>query len=99
MSKLRRIYKEPVETARHRQLKQLCLDYFTNYDKLMKHPSRRYALRARRALMKLVRVSRERGREILNLYSDYQNQGKEPLYGTNNNNRFRIDRNEEKEDG
>ena len=78
---IRRIYKEPVEPARHLILKKTCLDYFNAYDKLMNRPSRRYAIQARRALRQMRKIARARGQEILNLYSDSQNKGKKPLYG------------------
>ncbi len=78
---IRRIYKEPNETARHNKLKKACLDYFTAYDKLMHRPSRRYAIEARRALRNMRKAAMERGTELLSLYSDHQNRGLEPIYG------------------
>ena len=78
---IRRIYKEPNESARHLQLKKACLDYFTAYDKLMNRPSRLYAIQARRALRKMRKTALARGHEILNLYSDSQNKGHKPIYG------------------
>ena len=50
---IRKLYRLPEETARHRQMKQLCLDYFTHYEKLMKHPSKTNATRARKACVLL----------------------------------------------
>ena len=82
---IRRIYKEPVESARHLKLKKTCLDYFTAYDKLMNRPSRLYAIQARRALRQMRKIALARGHEILNLYSDHQNKGQKPLYGKPNN--------------
>lgn len=78
---IRRIYRQPIETARHLQLKKACLDYFTAYDKLMARPSRQYAIQARNALKQMKEAARHRGKELLTLYSDHQNIGREPLYG------------------
>jgi len=78
---VRRIYRQPNETARHIALKKACLDYFTAYDKLLEHPSRRYAERARRALRQMRKFAISRGRELLSLYSDVQNIGRDPIYG------------------
>lgn len=78
---IRRIYKQPNETARHLKLKKACLDYFTAYDKLINRPSRRYAIEARRALRAMRKSAADRGKELLSLYSDNQNIGREPLYG------------------
>ena len=78
---IRRIYQQPNETARHLKLKKACLDYFNAYDKLMNRPSRRYAIEARRALRNMRKAAEDRGRELLSLYSDNQNIGKEPIYG------------------
>jgi len=72
----RRLYRHPVESAKHDQFKKLCLDYFTHYDKLMSNPSMRHAIRARKALVLLKRVSHERGLELLSLYAPSQNEGK-----------------------
>lgn len=70
---VRKIYRNPVETARHRQMKRLCLDYFTHYDKLLKHPSFLNASRARKACVELKRVAHARGIELLELYSPTRN--------------------------
>ena len=78
---IRRIYQEPTESSRHLQFKKACLDYFTAYDKLMKRPSRKYAKEARAALRRVKQSARHRGEELLSLYSDFKNIGKEPLYG------------------
>ena len=80
-STVRRIYKEPNETARHLKLKKACLDYFTAYDKLMNRPSRLYDIEARRALRAMRKAARGRGAELLSLYSDHQNVGLDPIYG------------------
>tara|TARA_Y100000114_G_scaffold48337_1_gene44037 strand:+ start:189 stop:518 length:330 start_codon:yes stop_codon:yes gene_type:complete len=85
---IRRIYQEPNETARHLKLKKACLDYFTAYDKLINRPSRRYAIEARRALRAMRKAAQQRATELLSLYSDHQNIGKEPLYG--NHDKFSI---------
>ena len=58
---IRKLYRLPEETARHRQMKKLCLDYFTHYEKLMKHPSKTNATRARKACVLLKRVAHARG--------------------------------------
>tara|TARA_B100000519_G_C14174588_1_gene405597 strand:+ start:218 stop:547 length:330 start_codon:yes stop_codon:yes gene_type:complete len=78
---VRRIYRQPNETARHLALKKACLDYFTAYDKLLERPSRRYAQQANKALRNMRKFAIQRGRELLSLYSDVQNIGKEPIYG------------------
>jgi hypothetical protein len=78
---VRRIYRQPSETAGHLALKRACLDYFNAYEKLLERPSRRYAERARRALRAMRKFAKHRGREILSLYSDVQNIGREPIYG------------------
>jgi len=78
---IRRIYQQPNETARHLKLKKACLDYFNAYEKLMNRPSRRFAIEARRALRNMRKAAEHRGRELLSLYSDNQNIGKEPIYG------------------
>lgn len=78
---IRRIYREPTETSRHLQLKRACLDYFTAYDKLMNRPSRKYAKQARAALRRMRKAAKHRFSELLSLYSDHQNVGKEPIYG------------------
>lgn len=73
---IRALYRLPVETARHEQIKILIEQYFINSQKLMDHPSRLYAEKARRALVKLRKVAHQRGLELLELYSPYRNQGK-----------------------
>tara|TARA_A100001391_G_scaffold16192_2_gene9076 strand:+ start:1304 stop:1582 length:279 start_codon:yes stop_codon:yes gene_type:complete len=75
----RRLYRHPVESARHEQFKNLCLEYFSNHEKLMNNPSQRFATRARKALIKLKKVAHERGLELLSLYAPSQNEGKEPI--------------------
>ena len=76
---LRRLYQKPTESARHEQLKLLCEEYFTNVQKLLDKPSQLYAFRARKALTRLRKVAFERGRELLSLYSPFENQGKQPI--------------------
>lgn len=78
---LRKLYREPVETARHVQMKRLCLDYFTHYDKLMKKPTMLNASRARKACVELKRVAHARGVELLELYAPTRNGEKMPPYG------------------
>ena len=73
---IRALYRLPVESARHEQIKILIEQYFINSQKLMDHPSRLYAEKARRALVKLRKVAHQRGLELLDLYSPYRNQGK-----------------------
>jgi len=73
---IKALYRAPVESARHEQIRLLVQEYFTQHQKLMDRPSRRYAERARRALIKLKKVSHQRGLELLDLYSPYRNQGK-----------------------
>lgn len=76
----RRLYRSPEETARHRQMKQLCLEYFTQYEKLMKHPSKTYATRARKACIRLKKVIHARGIELLELYAPSLNTDRDPIY-------------------
>ena len=89
---IRRIYREPIETSRHLQLKQACLDYFTASEKLMKRPSRKLALQARRALLKMKKVIKFRRQELMTLYSDVQNIGREPLYGVHDKHSRSVNR-------
>jgi len=79
---LRRLYQKPSESARHEQLKLLCEEYFTNMQKLMDRPSQLYAFRARKALTRMRKVAFERGRELLSLYSPFENKGKQPITPT-----------------
>ena len=72
----RKLYRQPVESAKHEQLKQACLEYFTQYEKLMKNPSMRFAFKARKALQRLKKVAHERGLELLDLYAPSKNIGK-----------------------
>ena len=71
----RRLYRQPVESAKHDQFKKLCLDYFTHYDKLMANPSMRHAIRARKALYA---PSQNEGKDIVNpfIYKDGRTTGK-----------------------
>jgi|TARA_B100000424_G_scaffold267246_2_gene259708 hypothetical protein len=78
-----KIYRTPVESARHEQLKIVCHEYFSNMEKLMDKPSRRYAEKARKALTKMKRIAHKRGMELLELYAPSMNEGKEPINGTN----------------
>ena len=75
----RRLYRQPVESARHEQFKKLCLEYFSNQEKLMKNPSMRFATRARKALVNIKSVAHALGLELLSLYAPSQNVGKEPI--------------------
>ena len=79
---IRKLYRLPEETARHRQMKQLCLDYFTHYEKLMKHPSKTNATRARKACVLLKRVAHARGVELLDLYAPSRNEGRPEKFPT-----------------
>jgi hypothetical protein len=83
---IRRLYRRPVESAKHTQFKKLCLEYFTQYDKLMANPSQRFASRARKALVRIKRVAHDLGMEYLTLYAPSLNQGKEPMNGSINTN-------------
>ncbi len=75
----RRLYRQPVESARHEQFKKLCLEYFSNQEKLMNNPSMRFATRARKALINIRKVALPLGLELLSLYAPSQNEGKEPI--------------------
>lgn len=96
---LRKLYRLPVESAKHQQFKQLCLDYFTAHDKLMQNPSMRFARRARRALLQLRKAAFDRGMELLSLYADSYNQGKDIINGLDHNHGVSTagDHNEEEE--
>ena len=59
------IYRQPVETARHEQLKVVCMNYFKAMEKLMDRPSRRYAEQARKATIKMKDIAHKRGLELL----------------------------------
>jgi len=78
---LRKIYRTPEETARHKQLKRLCLEYFQQYEKLMKRPSMLNASRTRKACVELKKVAHARGLELLELYAPTKNGERMPLYG------------------
>ena len=82
---IRKLYRHPAESARHIQFKKLCLEYFTNYDKLMSNPSMRFATRARKALIRIKKVAHELGLDYLSLYAPSLNKGKEPINGSVNN--------------
>ena len=75
------IYRTPVESARHEQLKVQCMEYFKAMEKLMERPSRRYAEKARKALLKMKKTAHHRGIELLELYAPSMNEGKEPING------------------
>ena len=79
---IRKLYRLPEETARHLQMKQLCLDYFTNYEKLMKRPSKLAASRTRKACVLLKRVAHARGLELLDLYAPSRNEGRPEKFPT-----------------
>lgn len=82
---IRKLYRQPVESAKHIQFKRLCLEYFTNYDKLMANPSQRFATRCRKALIKLKKVAHELGLDYLSLYAPSLNNNKEEINGSINN--------------
>jgi hypothetical protein len=75
----RRLYRQPVESARHEQFKKLCLEYFSNQEKLMENPSMRFATRARKALINIKSVAHALGLELLSLYAPSQNEGKDQI--------------------
>ena len=75
------IYRQPVETARHEQLKVVCMNYFKAMEKLMDRPSRRYAEKARKALINIKKIAHYRGMELLELYAPSKNEGKDPING------------------
>ena len=79
MTTKRALYRKPVDTAKHHQFKKLCLEYFTNHEKLLKKPSRIYAFRARKAIVQAKRVAHEVGVELLSLYAESLNIGKEQV--------------------
>ena len=72
----KKLYRQPVDSAKHEQFKKACLDYFTYHDKLMKKPSMGYAFKARQAMLRIKKVGHERGMELLKLYAEKYNQGK-----------------------
>ena len=72
----RKLYRQPVESARHEQFKKLCLEYFSNQEKLIANPSMRFATRARKALINIRKVALPLGLELLSLYAPSQNEGK-----------------------
>tara|TARA_B110000503_G_scaffold54586_1_gene87674 strand:+ start:177 stop:470 length:294 start_codon:yes stop_codon:yes gene_type:complete len=73
---IKNLYRFPEETARHLQMKQLCIDYFYHYEKLLKKPSKTHASRARKACVLLKRVAHARGIELLDLYAPSRNEGR-----------------------
>tara|TARA_R100001463_G_scaffold76347_8_gene130449 strand:- start:3025 stop:3345 length:321 start_codon:yes stop_codon:yes gene_type:complete len=75
----RRLYRQPVESARHEQFKKLCLEYFSNQEKLMNNPSMRFATRARKALINIRKVALPLGLELLSLYAPSMNEGKDTI--------------------
>ena len=74
-----KIYRTPVESARHEQLKVQCMEYFRSMEKLM--DSRRYAEQARKALINIKKTAHYRGLELLELYAPSKNEGKDPING------------------
>ena len=72
----RKLYRQPVESARHEQFKKLCLEYFSNQEKLITNPSMRFATKARKALINIRKVALPLGLELLSLYAPSQNEGK-----------------------
>jgi len=76
---INRLYRQPADSAKHQQFKLLCLEYFTNHEKLLAKPSRRHAERARKALIRIRKVAYERGIELLELYAPSRNIGREPI--------------------
>ena len=75
----RTLYRHPVDSAKHEQFKKLCLEYFSNHEKLMSNPSQRFAARSRKALVQIKKVAHERGLELLSLYAPSQNEGRAPI--------------------
>ena len=73
---IRALYRLPVESARHEQIKILIEEYFINSQKLIDHPSRLYAEKARKALIRLRKSAHQRGLELLELYAPSKNIGK-----------------------
>ena len=76
-----KIYRTPVDSPRHEQLKGQCLEYFSAMEKLMDKPSRRYAEKARKALINIKKTAHYRGMELLELYAPSKNEGKDPING------------------
>ncbi len=76
-----KIYRTPVESARHEQFKIECMTYFKAMEKLLDKPSRRYAEQARKALINIKKIAHYRGIELLELYAPSKNEGKEPING------------------
>lgn len=76
---IRALYRLPVETARHEQIKIFIEQYFINTQKLMDHPSRLYAEKARKALINIRKVAHQRGLELLELYAPSRNIGRQPI--------------------
>jgi hypothetical protein len=73
---IKALYRLPVDSARHEQIKILIEEYFIQNQKLINNPSRRFAEKARKALILLRKVAYERGIEILELYAESKNIGK-----------------------
>ena len=73
-----KIYRTPVESARHEQLKVQCQHAFRSMEKLM---DRRYAEQARKALINIKKTAHYRGLELLELYAPSKNEGKDPING------------------
>ena len=69
------------EIVTHEQFKKLCLEYFSQHEKLISNPSQRFATRARKALIRIKKVAHERGLELLTLYAPSLNKGKQPING------------------
>lgn len=76
---VRRMYRLPVESSRHLQIQQLYNEYILHFNKCMADPSRLHAQRARKALIKLKKVTGARAIELLELYAPTKNVGKEPV--------------------
>jgi hypothetical protein len=57
------------------------MEYFSAMEKLMDKPSRRYAEKARKALINIKKIAHYRGMELLELYAPSKNEGKKPING------------------
>jgi hypothetical protein len=76
---IRKMYRLPVESSRHLQIQHLYNEYLFQFGKCMANPSRIFAQRARKALLKLKTAAHARAKEMLELYAPTKNIGKEPV--------------------
>lgn len=76
---IRKMYRLPVESSRHFQIQHLFNEYILQFSKCMANPSRLYAQRARKALIKLKKAAGARAIELLDLYAPTKNVGREPV--------------------